>query len=152
MTSNCFLAVLSLISHLSIIIVIISLHYSEVSSSNWHEIGFIQNISLIVSNTTSSFINGTCDECRCNMLTNARTISAFNCFRMNNTCELFLNTLQSKSFSIMHNPMSSLHFFPYFIDGMITVNQTTTPSKSIRSEKSTCIVSIHYSTLLLFSI
>jgi hypothetical protein len=120
---------------LSLLIFILFLHQLEVISSTAYTIGVISNVSLVVPNTNSSIINGTCNECLCTMLLNATPISALNCFRTNNTCEIFSSTLASESFSLMASNTSSFYFFPYFIADVTSTTTQTTQSTSSSSNK-----------------
>ena len=95
------------------------LFYSfEFTVSSTIRLGVIRNASLITPNTISSMINGTCEKCGCAMLSNASSDLAFNCFPMNNTCELFSHTLLSQSFWIVGNSTNSFYFLPRLIDEM----------------------------------
>lgn len=91
-------------------------YYFKPISSSMHVIPVIHNVSLRMLDYNSTIINGTCDECICSMLLNTASISSFNCFQNNKTCEIFFKPLNTSSFLLMNNLMSSLYFISLPID------------------------------------
>jgi hypothetical protein len=65
------------------------------------------------------------------MLLNTTPISAFNCFPMNTTCELFSNALASGSFSLMNNLLSLFYIFPSLIYGITSTTGYNTQSMRV---------------------
>jgi hypothetical protein len=91
-------------------------YYVELISSSMTIVPVIHNVSLQMLDYNSTIINGTCNECLCEMLLSTESISAFNCFQNNNTCEIFSQSLKTSSFLLMNNSASSIYFTSLPID------------------------------------
>jgi hypothetical protein len=85
-------------------------HFGAISSS-MSSVLVIYNVSLVTANTNSTIIPGTCDECLCAVLLNATLSACFNCFRNNNTCEMFSTFPELGLYSLANNSESSFYFF-----------------------------------------
>ncbi|CAF4051395.1 unnamed protein product [Adineta steineri] len=59
---------------------------------------------------STTIINSTCDQCICLMLMNVTPISSFNCFRNNNTCEIFSESVVTSQLLLVSNSNSSVYF------------------------------------------
>ncbi len=81
----------------------------------------IHNVSLVMFNSNSTIINGTCQQCLCSVLLNTTSFSSFNCFSSNNTCQMFSQPLETGSFMLINNTRSSFYFFSWPIDGTTLV-------------------------------
>ncbi|CAF4151282.1 unnamed protein product [Adineta steineri] len=90
------------------------------------------HISHFNSTTT---INGTCDQCICLMLMNVTSISSFNCFRNNNTCEIFSKPVVTSQLSLVSNSNSSVYFISLPIDDIqlttAAIQETTSSFTSL---------------------
>jgi hypothetical protein len=96
-----------------IIISLFLIHHFDMFSAGNSYIRVIGNVSLVMSNTNSTLMNGTCNQCLCAALLNSTmSISSFNCFHNNNTCEMFTLSLANGSYSLMPLSTSSLYLFP----------------------------------------
>ncbi len=91
-------------------------YFEPISSSMNIVIPVIHNVSLQMLDYNSTTINGTCDECLCQMLLNTTLIYSFNCFQNNKTCEIFSKSLKTSSFLLMNNSASSIYFTSLPID------------------------------------
>jgi hypothetical protein len=122
---------------LNFLIFISCFNLVKIFSSTTYTTGVIYNVSLTMSNTSLSIMNGTCEECLCAMLLNTTPIVAFNCFRTNTTCELFSTALafESGSFRLMNDSSSSFYFVPNLIYVMISATEQPTISTSNSSNK-----------------
>jgi hypothetical protein len=76
----------------------------------------INNVSLVMFNSNSTIINGTCQQCLCSVLLNTTSFSSFNCFSSNNTCQMFSQPLVTGSFMLVNDTRSSFYFFSWPID------------------------------------
>ncbi|CAF1449730.1 unnamed protein product [Adineta steineri] len=65
---------------------------------------------------STTITNSTCDQCICLMLMNVTPISSFNCFRNNNTCEIFSKSVVTSQLSLASNSNSSVYFISLPID------------------------------------
>ncbi|CAF1362913.1 unnamed protein product [Adineta ricciae] len=74
----------------------------------------------ILNSNSSVFINGSCDECLCIMLNNPLSISSFNCFRNNATCETFSPNITTRYLLLTNNVESSVYFSSLPINDSIT--------------------------------
>jgi hypothetical protein len=74
------------------------------------QVGFIQNASLIPSDTSSSFVYGSCDACLCAMLNSNQTIVSFNCYKNNGTCRLFTDYLLTVLYQLTDKSDSIFYF------------------------------------------
>jgi len=90
-------------------------HFATVSSSVKF-VGLIRNVSLVMFNTNSTIINGTCHECVCVLLLNTTSFSFFICFQNSNICEMFSEPLKTGSFTFVNNSASLFYFFSLPID------------------------------------
>lgn len=87
------------------------IEYFQIVGSNKRSIGIVRNITVIPLNMTSTIINGTCHDCLCALVINESFSSSFNCFRNNNTCEVFSQSLDPGSFILMNNTPNVFYFF-----------------------------------------
>ena len=111
------------------------LFFFETISSSINTIPVIYNVSLQLMNYNATIINGTCDECLCTMLLNMTSISAFNCFQNNKTCEMFYTSLETSSFLLMNNSASSVYFTSLPSDNQaLTSTAIVQSTSSYRSE------------------
>jgi hypothetical protein len=106
-------------------------HYIETRLISMNSIGIIQNVSLVMFNTNSTTINSTSKQCLCAILLNITSCSSFNCFKNNNTCEIFLKPLETGSFTLVNSSASSFYFFPFSINDMTSTIAPITQSSSI---------------------
>jgi hypothetical protein len=120
----------------SIFIYVFLFHYSEMISSSMNNIPVIHNVSLQMLNYNSTIINGTCNECLCAMLSNSTSISCFNCFRNNKTCEIFSKSLENSSFALINNSASSVYFFSLPINDIESTSDLIMPSTNNSTSKS----------------
>jgi alpha-amylase/alpha-mannosidase (GH57 family) len=102
-----------------IFVYIFLFHYFETISSSVIHIPVIHNATLQMLDYNATIINGTCHECLCAMVLNTTSISAFNCFQNNNTCELFSKSLMTNSFSLINNSASSVYFISLPINNTV---------------------------------
>jgi hypothetical protein len=110
-------------------------YYFEPISSSIYTIPVIHNASLHILDYNSTIINGTCDQCLCEMLFNISSISAFNCFQNNKTCEIFSQSLNTSSFFLMNNSASSIYFTSLPIDDNTLTTTIAAQSTSIFTSK-----------------
>ncbi|CAF3928853.1 unnamed protein product, partial [Adineta steineri] len=83
----------------------------QIVSGSLTKVPVIHNVSMqILSFNSTTVINSTCDQCICLMLMNVTPISSFNCFRNNNTCEIFSKSVVTSQLSLVSNSNSSVYF------------------------------------------
>jgi len=125
-------------------------YYFETISSSINIIPVIHNVSLQMLDYNSTTINSTCDECLCAMLLNTTSISAFNCFQNNRTCEIFSGPLKISSFLLMNNSASSIYFASLPIDDETLTTNIVAQSTSDFTSKLFSGFFKYYSNLLNF--
>jgi hypothetical protein len=110
------------------------LHFGMISSSII-SIGVIYNVYLLIFNSNSTTINGTCDQCLCTMVLNTTLFSFLNCFQNNKTCQLFSKSFETRSFRLMNNSASSFYFFQLPFDNTTSTAVSSVASTSISSSE-----------------
>lgn len=88
----------------------------------------ISNVSISIQNATSIRVNGTCEQCICHLLFNKTSATAFNCFKQNETCELFFEPLDSSTIVIHNDSTSVFYFFPFLQHTTTTATVPVTTS------------------------
>jgi len=114
--------------------ILLFLHFGMISS-NIISIGVIHNVYLLIFDSNSTTINGTCDQCLCAMVLNTTSFSFLNCFQNNNTCQVFSKSLQTKSFTLMNNSASSFYFFQLPFDNITSTTVSRVESTRISSSE-----------------
>ena len=109
-----------------IVVIILFVHYVGTTLSIERLIPVIHNSTLRVLNSTSSFMNGICDECICTMMLSTMSISALNCFRNNNTCELFSVAFDINSMVLTSDTTTSIYFISLPGNNMAITTDTST--------------------------
>ncbi len=74
------------------------------------QVGYIQNATLIATNGTSIFMNGSCSECLCVMLNSTRSILSLNCYKNTHSCYLFFNYSQTFIYEMIAEPETIFYF------------------------------------------
>ncbi|UJR18554.1 hypothetical protein I4U23_005461 [Adineta vaga] len=126
--------------------------FFQIISGQMRKIPVIHNVSMqILSLNSPTIINGSCKECLCFMLRNPIKISSLNCFRNNETCEIFTESYSTNQLLLFNNFQSSIYFLSLPFDNIqlstniiqentnhLQVSSTTTPiyscGKSFQSQ------------------
>ena len=91
------------------LITIFLLHQLALIEVHAVSLGVIQNLSLTILGTTSTSINGTCDECACRLLADP-TFFSISCFHENMTCQLHSIQNQNQPFTLINSTTASFYF------------------------------------------
>ena len=83
------------------------------------------NGSMRALNSYPSTVNGICYECLCMMLLNITSIFAFNCFRNNQTCQIFAEVLGRSSISISVDLTASVYFASSPVNSIVTTTMNS---------------------------
>ena len=95
-------------------------------SADQIQIGMIPKSSLTVLGLASMWINGTCQECLCQIISHSYNASSYNCFN-NNTCEIIAIPFNSM---VIHLKNDSNSVFYFFASTIQLLNSTTITSIS----------------------
>ncbi|UJR35357.1 hypothetical protein I4U23_028114 [Adineta vaga] len=98
-----------------VLICIFLFYQLKVINTSNISIGIIKNVSLIALGSQSAMMNGSCHDCLCAMLINPGNVTSFNCFLINNTCQLFSYYSPKASPFFINNSTYLFYFHTYLL-------------------------------------
>jgi hypothetical protein len=114
--------------------ILLFLHFGMISSSII-SVGVIYNVYLLIFDSNSTTIKGTCDQCLCAMVLNTTSFSFLNCFQNNRTCQMFSKSFETRPFTLMNSSASSFYFFQLPFDNTTSTTASSVASTSISSSE-----------------